>query len=338
MSLKINKKAENSGEFKIGKKKQLLSNTNTSTSGSSGSIERFETMVMNISPLYAKDHDIYPACLVCLLGPEELIGRYWAIGNTKEVVIVGRSRTCDISIQELSLSKKHLIIRFDGIDKIFVKDQKSTNGTFINDKRIDACKEVELRDNSKVRMGNIVFKFLNKGNPEIVSVMESFEKAFYDSLTGVGNKLLFERRAKELFAQSKSYKTPLSFIIFDIDHFKKVNDTYGHLAGDFILKEVIQVSKSCFRSNDIITRCGGEEFCVIMQAEVNRARDVIEAVRKKIEGFVFSYKNQKIKVTISAGVACQQETDKGYKAIYERADQLLYKAKTTGRNKVFSSE
>ncbi|MDE0518476.1 MAG: GGDEF domain-containing protein [Bdellovibrionales bacterium] len=338
MSLKINKKIENSEESNTGEKKRLFPHTGTSTSGVHGSIERFETMVMNTSPLYAKDHHTSPACLVCLLGPEELIGRYWTIGNTKEMVIVGRSRTCDIPIQELSISKKHIIIRVDETDKIFVKDKKSTNGTFIDDKRVEADIEVELKDNSKLKLGNIVFKFLNKGNPEIVSVMESFEKAFYDSLTGAGNKLLFERRAKELFAQSKSYQTPISFIIFDIDHFKKVNDTYGHLAGDFILKEVVKVSKSCFRSNDIVTRCGGEEFCVIMQVEVNRAKEAIEIIRKKIENFVFNYKGEKIKVTISAGVAHRQETDKGYKAIYERADQLLYKAKTTGRNKVFSSE
>ena len=337
MSLKVNRKRNNNTENKEKENKSLFSHTNTSGT-SYRSMERFETMVMCPSPLYGKDHDTYPACIVCLLGPEELIGRYWSIGNIKEVLVVGRSRTCDISIQDLSLSKKHIIIRIDGIDKVFVTDQKSTNGTFINDKKIEPDREVELKDNNKVRMGNIVFKFLNKGNPEIVSVMDSFEKAFYDSLTGAGNKLLFERRAKELFAQSKSYKTPLSFIIFDIDHFKKVNDIYGHLAGDLILKEVVQVTKSCFRSNDIITRCGGEEFCVIMQTEVNRAKEAIEVVRTKIESSVFHYKDQEIKVTISAGVAYQEETDKGYNAIYERADQLLYKAKTTGRNKVFSSE
>ena len=334
MPPKVSKKTETNVDDHTAGEKKLFS----ATSVSSGSIERFETMVMNVSPLYMKDQGISsPSYFVCLLGPDELLGRYWTINDKKEVMSIGRSRKCDIPIQELSISKEHLLVRVDETNRILIEDQKSTNGTFINDERIDAHKEVELEDNDKIKVGNIVFKFLDKGNPEITSMMERFEKAFYDALTGAGNKLLFERRAKELFSQSKLYKTDLSFIIFDIDHFKKVNDTYGHLAGDFVLKEIVKLSKFCFRSNDIIARCGGEEFCIIMQTEVNRAKDAIEAVRKKIGDSVFKYKDQEIKVTISAGVACHQKTDKDYNEIYERADQLLYKAKTTGRNKVFSS-
>ena len=149
--------------------------------------------------------------------------------------------------------------------------------------------------------------------------------------------MLLDRRAEELFRKSKMNKTPLSLILFDIDHFKKVNDTYGHLAGDFILKEVVKVARACFRSDDLFVRCGGEEFCIIVQSPIERAEKAIEVARQKIETHLFQYKEKEITVTISAGVTCQQEVDRGWKEIYDRADKLLYKAKTSGRNKIFSN-
>ncbi len=311
-----------------------LSSTGLSTPGS---IERFETMVMNNSPLYEGRISSAPACLVCLVGPREMVGRYWTVDGEKKLMI-GRSRKCDIPIQDLSISKKHLLVRRNKETKVFIEDRKSTNGTFINDKQITANKEWELSDNDRIKTGNIVFKFLDEGNPEIFSIMENFEKVFRDALTGAGNRLLMERRAKEMFIKSKQYNTPLSFVIFDIDHFKKVNDTYGHPAGDFVLKQVSGIAKSCFRCSDTFTRSGGEEFCVILQSEPGRAKEAIENARAKIELKVFTHRDQNIKVTVSAGVSCRLPDDKNWKEIYERADQLLYKAKTAGRNKVFASE
>ena len=312
--------------------------TNIGTTSVFQSLEVSETIVVN-SPLYKMDQNRHieymSSYLVCLLGPEELVGRYWKIEDNKKIII-GRNRKCDISIQNLSISKKHLRLRSDGFN-FFVEDQKSTNGTFINDKQIKARKVIKLEDNSKVKLGNIVFKFLNKGNPEIISMIENFEKVSRDPLTGVGNKFMLDRRAKEIFTQSKTCNTPMSLIMFDIDHFKKVNDTYGHLAGDFILKEMVQLTKSCFRSNDLFIRCGGEEFCIIMQSLIDRAESAIENARKKLEAELFKYKEHNIKITISAGVTCQKRMDKRWREIYERADKLLYKAKTTGRNKVFAS-
>ena len=276
-------------------------NTSIGATSISQSLERSETVVVK-SPLYTMDQN---SCiesmfsyLVCLLGPGELIGRYWKVDNKN--IVIGRNRKCDIFIQSLSISKKHLYLRSDG-SYFFVKDQQSTNGTFINDKQIKAQEEVKIQDNSKIKLGNIVFKFLYKGNPEIVSVIENFEKVSRDPLTGVGNKYLLDGRAKEIFIQSRQNNIPMSLIIFDIDHFKKVNDTYGHLAGDFILKEVVQLAKFYFRSGDLFVRCGGEEFCIIMQSLIDRAESAIENARKKLETQLFKYKEHEIKVTISAG-------------------------------------
>ena len=318
------------------KSEKLISSNTMSRSGAS--FEGSETMIIsNSSPLYMLDQATHlsSAYFICLLGPAELVGKYWAISDKKKMSI-GRSRKCDIPIQELSISKKHLCVRVDQKNKTLVEDQASTNKTSINDQVIDAKKEIVLQDNSKIKLGSIVLKFLDRGNPEILSVTESFERSFRDSLTGIGNKLMLKERANELFQQSKQFKIPLSLIIFDIDHFKKVNDTYGHLAGDFILKEVVRLVASCFRSGDVLARCGGEEFCVVMKSLVDRAENAIELARQKLEAHLFQYKEHKIKVTISAGVTNQRETDKSWLEMYERADKLLYKAKNTGRNKIFS--
>ena len=334
---------EEAGKEKSEDKKDSLLSSGTHTSGThtgaSGKfLEGFETVVMD-SPLYKPGHTRYvqlmSSYLLCLLGPEELVGSYWVIENNKEISI-GRNRKCDISIQDLSISKKHLNIRSNQ-DNFFIEDKQSTNGTFVNGKQIEKNKSFKISDNSKIKIGNIVFKLLVKGNPEIISMIENFAKMLRDSLTGVGNKSMLNKRAGELFIQSRQRNTPLSLIIFDIDHFKKVNDTYGHLAGDFILKEVVKSVKSHFRSYDVFVRCGGEEFCIIMQSLIDRAERAIDNARKKLETQVFQYKEHNIKVTISGGVACQKQTDRKWKDIYERADKLLYKAKATGRNKVFAA-
>ena len=295
------------------------------------------TVVMD-APLYNMTHKpaqtLY-SCMVCLIGPEEVMGQSWPIN--KEQISVGRSRKCDICIQEPSLSKKHLIIYWKNNNQIWVEDQNSTNGTLVNEIKLKANTPVELKDNHKVSLGKAILRFLDKDNPEIISVQENFEKAFQDSLTEISNRFALESRAPALFKQSQKYLIPLSFIIFDIDHFKKVNDTYGHLAGDFVLKEVVRVVKPCFRSKDLFARSGGEEFCIIIQSKNQRAESAIENARQKVEKHLFQYKEQKIQVTISAGVACRQKEDNKWQDLYERADKRLYKAKTAGRNKVFSS-
>ena len=289
------------------------------------------------TPLYNYESFKFVAHIVCIVGPTSIIGRLWPI-KSGDNIIIGRSQKSNIIISDVSISKKHLIIRMDQkTNQVFAQDQQSTNGTIIDNKFINAGKEIIVQDNSKIQLGSIILKFLDKGNPEIFSFKKNFNKIFTDSLTGVGNRLLLDSKARELFKSSKVNKTSLSLIIFDIDHFKKVNDTYGHLAGDFILKEVVKIVKACFRSDDLFVRCGGEEFCVMIQGSINRVQEAMEKARQKVEEHSFQYKEKNIKITVSAGITCQQEEDCNWKEIYDRADKLLYKAKASGRNKIFSN-
>lgn len=172
---------------------------------------------------------------------------------------------------------------------------------------------------------------------EIASAIEKarlFNLAVEDGLT----KLFVVRHFKEILeqemAKAKRYNRPLSIILSDIDHFKRVNDTYGHLAGDFILREAANIFKSTCRETDIAGRYGGEEF-IILLPETNRdgAVEFAEHLRKLVEGLTLEYNNIKFNITISFGVA-EFKDDTSVADLIKRADEALYVAKETGRNKV----
>ncbi len=276
-----------------------------------------------------------PASLVVIFGPDSMVGQQWSIG--KNELSLGRSSKCDISIPESSVSKKHLKIHLFSGGKVSISDFGSTNKTLVNDSLLGPKEEIVLRDNDQLKVGNVILKFLDSGNLEFFSIADSFKKSYYDVLTKIGNRAMIETKAPEFFTLSKKFDRPLSLIIFDIDYFKKVNDTYGHLAGDMILRKVAKLSKSCVRLRDLLVRFGGEEFCILLSSSIDRAKGAIENIRKKIEKHVFKHENQEIRITISAGVATQLEKDTQWQDIYVRADKLLYKAKKEGRNKVCSS-
>lgn len=172
---------------------------------------------------------------------------------------------------------------------------------------------------------------------EIANALERarlFHLAVEDGLT----KLYVVRHFKEILeqemAKAKRYQRPLSLIISDIDHFKRVNDTYGHLSGDFILRETANIFKSSCREADIAGRYGGEEF-VILLPETNRdgAVEFAERLRKLVEGLTLEYNNIKFNITISFGIT-ELRDDVSVADFIKRADEALYVAKETGRNKV----
>ncbi|MFT9497785.1 GGDEF domain-containing protein [Anaerosolibacter sp.] len=157
-----------------------------------------------------------------------------------------------------------------------------------------------------------------------------------DFLTGLNNVREFDVLMNNIIESSKLNQEKLSLLMIDIDHFKKVNDTYGHLAGDAILKELSNVLLHSCRSIDIVSRTGGEEFCIILpDCPSNRAIEVAERVRRAVQDHVFIlHNNQNIKITISVGVATFPDTICSINDIIEEADKALYVSKYTGRNVV----
>ena len=156
-----------------------------------------------------------------------------------------------------------------------------------------------------------------------------------DELTGLSNRRCFDNTLEKEFLRALRYNNNLTLVMFDIDHFKTVNDTYGHPCGDYILKEVANAALQTFRKTDTVFRFGGEEFVVILtETDIKQSEIPLERFRKTIETLDLTYQNQQINITVSIG-ACQLDQSIGNKEEFlQKADNALYDAKNSGRNKV----
>lgn len=275
----------------------------------------------------------HPPTLILIMGPADEIGKQWPI--TQNEIIVGRLTTCFVSIEEGSVSKNHAQITLSG-NQVTIVDLGSTNGTEVNGIRLEAQKPHILGNESKIRIGNVLFKFLEKGNPEAVAGKVIFDQANLDPLTGIFNKGALLKKLDEVFRRARLTETSLSVIAFDLDNFKKVNDTYGHAAGDYVLKEMARVIKDGqIRQEDFFGRYGGEEFVILLSGSpLKRAVEIAERIRGTIERHPFLFQGQRMPVTISVGVACLEPEMKDPQELYIKADKASYLSKQNGKNRV----
>ncbi|MEN8167972.1 MAG: GGDEF domain-containing protein [Pseudomonadota bacterium] len=166
---------------------------------------------------------------------------------------------------------------------------------------------------------------------------EAIQSSFVDALTGVKNRAAYESNLSREIEISRRRSSELSLIVFDIDHFKRVNDRFGHTVGDLVLKNVAQAVEASIRCSDALYRIGGEEFVVVLNGtDRSGAQLLAERIRKNIESLVFT-SPRALNVTLSLGVATLVKEDSARK-LFERADAALYRAKGTGRNQVIVSE
>lgn len=279
-----------------------------------------------------KAADDAPPAVVILVGPQGYVGKQWLI--TKNDMTIGRSVETELYISDASLSRSHAKFEVAGND-IFILDLGSTNKTIVNGVPLAPMTKRRLVNNDQIKTGNVIFKFLEKGNLESISNQQVFEKASKDALTGAFSKGALLEKGPESVKRADVLNEPLSVITFDIDFFKKINDGYGHPGGDYVLKELGQLMQSkLVRSNDYFARYGGEEFVIILQATpLKTAQEVAERIRATVEAHPFTFENKDIKVTISIGVSTKMVQD-DWDKMYNRADQALYQSKQSGRNKV----
>jgi diguanylate cyclase (GGDEF)-like protein len=230
---------------------------------------------------------------------------------------------------------------------IVLKDLNSTNGTYVNDHQI---KEHNLVDGDQIKVGSTIFKFLTGSNIETAYHDEIYRLTTIDGLTQVYNKRHFLKELEREMSRSMRHQRHLSLIICDIDHFKSINDTYGHLAGDYVLKKVAQRIAYSVRQDDVFARYGGEEFAMMLpELDRPRAVHVAEKLRRIVEEEQFVFDHVTIKVTMSFGVADLveymqharvievdgiQTREANYFAFIKIADDRLYQAKHGGRNRV----
>lgn len=192
-----------------------------------------------------------------------------------------------------------------------------------------------LKNNDQIKTGNVIFKFLERGNIEALTAQALFEKANRDALTGIYSKGALLERGPEAIKRSEVLSEPLSVMVFDIDHFKKINDTHGHPCGDYVLKDLCKAVNKLIRSNDFFARYGGEEFVLILSGTPNKiAGEIAERVRLTIQTHEFNFEGKKIPVTVSVGITSKQGADSDWSTIFDRADKALFVSKQNGRNRV----
>ncbi len=163
-------------------------------------------------------------------------------------------------------------------------------------------------------------------------VIEKNKQAMFDTLTGIPNRLSYEKKVVEEIARWTRYSTPLSLAVWDIDFFKKVNDTYGHKAGDKVLKTVAQLINKRIRATDFFARYGGEEFVMLLpDTPADNVLSLLDNLRKDVENCGFHYHGDAVTITVSCG-ACEFSPGDSADQVFERADQALYQAKKNGRN------
>jgi diguanylate cyclase (GGDEF)-like protein len=156
-----------------------------------------------------------------------------------------------------------------------------------------------------------------------------------DGLTGVFNRRYLEERLGEEFERQRRHRRPLSVAILDLDHFKRVNDTYGHQCGDQILKDLVPAVRTSLRSTDIFARYGGEEFCCVFpETGLADALSIAQRIRATVERRDFRHKEAVIRITASLGVSTVDAATPDADSLLSRADEALYRAKQTGRNRV----
>ena len=275
-----------------------------------------------------------PPALVVMIGPTALIGKQFLI--TKNEHMIGRHPECDIYLDDRSVSRNHAKVGVDALGKVRISDLGSANKTLVKNIQLQPNLPFELENNDQIKCGNVVFKFLEKGSIESIANQALSDKAIKDVLTGAYTKGALMDQGPEAVKRSQQLQQPLSLIVFDLDHFKKINDKYGHPGGDYVLKELGRVVlNKVVRSEDFFARFGGEEFVlVLLQSNLQIGAEVAERLRKTIEEHTFNFQGQLIPVTISVGVAQLQGTMHSWEDLFAKADAAAYASKKAGRNQV----
>jgi diguanylate cyclase (GGDEF)-like protein len=251
-------------------------------------------------------------------------------GTTLEI---GRSGAVGISLPEvMSISRKHARLRYVG-PVVTVEDLGSTNGTYVNGQPIHG--RTVLRSGDRFQTAAVHFKFLHEQDVESAYHLAIYELVAKDGLTEVFNKRKYEEEVQREFARAQRHQRPLCLIIFDLDEFKTINDSYGHLCGDFILKQVASLARDLVRPEQVLARVGGDEFVILApETDASGAEALASKLRDRIVGYDHRYGDIKIQVSCSFGIAELSRAMTGPQDLYQAADEALLLSKRSGKNRV----
>lgn len=250
----------------------------------------------------------------------------------KGVTILGRGQDAQIRLDDDLVSRKHCSLFFDG-RTVIVEDLGSTNGTFVDGSPIQ---KMQLDSDNRLQIGKMVLKVDFKDPSEEAFDRELYEAATMDPLTRISNRRTFMDRSLGELALARRNNYYVHAIMVDADHFKRVNDTWGHQCGDMVLKEIARILKEEKRESDLLARYGGEEFVLLLAGiGPEDAQKSAERLRMAVERHRFSWKDTIIPVTISLGLCSKQGEQIGkIDQMIADCDRLLYIAKENGRNQI----
>ena len=270
------------------------------------------------------------AALVVIYGLD--LGRKFDL--TQPQTVIGRSSKADIQVDQESISRNHAQLT-SGKKNVVIKDMGSTNGTYVNDEQIEG--DHTLRNGDLVKIGRTIFKFIDEGNIEAAYHDEIYRLTTVDGLTQAFNRRYFEETLEREISRCNRYRRDLALVMIDIDRFKNVNDSFGHLAGDHVLKHISSTLKTKIRREDVFARYGGEEFGLLLpEVDLPGAVLMAEKARKLVEKSKYEFDRQLIPITISLGVAALGPGQREATELVKAADTKLYEAKGAGRNRVCS--
>lgn len=271
-------------------------------------------------------------CLVIIYAKDTTnLGKRFMLDDQAPAVSVGRGTDNVVVLAAEGVSRRHA--RFERRDNHwFITDLNSTNGTYVNDEPVT---EHRLRRGDHIKIGDSIFKFLSGSDVEAAYHEEIYRMTIVDGLTQAYNRRYFFESLDREISRARRYHRPLGLVMLDIDHFSRVNNTYGHLAGDYVLREVSNLVRARIRRDEIFARYGGEEFGIILPETDGRGtRHVAESIRGIIASHHFHFEREQIAVTASLGVAELDDSIAVPEAFIQIADERLYRAKHGGRNRV----
>lgn len=290
----------------------------------------------NRNELAGAKRDLIPV-LRAISGP--YIGEHFLLN--REVNEIGRDSLCQITLKDPNISRRHCRITIcyrsalRGEFKITIEDLQSRNGIRVNGNKIDETPTL-LQNGDHIRIGPNVFGLYLKFPEEIELETFLYKLAKKDATTGLLGKSFFMGHLDFEFKRAQRYKRPLSFILLDIDFFKKVNDTFGHVIGDEVLRKVGEIILEALRVEDTAVRYGGEEMALILpETNEKDAYLLAERLRCKLEKLTFKMNDKTFKVTASFGVSEYNASMAVGQTLVEKADRALYKAKEQGRNNTY---
>jgi two-component system cell cycle response regulator len=294
-------------------------------------VEEHTDVIHLDSPNMARPRESERQFIVTVLsGPQTGLQR----ALDQPTVVVGRAPGCDFLLEDTALSRSHCLLGRSA-DGVFIEDLGSSNGTFVDGRLVQGRQRIE--DGARIHLGRQTVLSLSRQDPlEQNAARQLYESAMRDPLTGVYNRRCLDQRSREELAYAQRHRSPLSLILLDLDHFKKVNDTYGHPAGDAVLRHLGDIIPRFLRKEDVAARYGGEEFAILARGiGVEGARVLAERLRKRIADAPVRFGQLTISITASVGVATM-DAGKSYTdaaALLAAADEALYRAKGNGRNR-----